>query len=656
MGLRPKRDPAERAGRPLARRFTLRYATAVVGFVALAVVAIFTFHDTLDDIDQSTDRLQAVTDQTDRLHVIAADIQVLVDAELQRDELGPVMEADLARVRADLGETIADFRDVQLGLTAGTGTTGLAAPTGDMERFWNDPDPGRAALLETFHEEATRLTGLLRVDAVDTEAVAALNSSVTAAAVPGTGWAATILESALSEYTAELDQSLQDQRDTNQILVTLTVATALAAVFLLFRPLALRIQLETTALGEAEREARENNERQLFRNQLVLGLERASSEDEIFDRVQAALHEAVPQLPAELLLADGGRGRLHQVREHPDTGSPGCPVEDPSDCVAIARSQTVRFETSRALDVCPKLPRHQTAPCSAVCSPVRFLGQPLGVLHITGPDLAPPDHQLMERINVIADETGSRLGMLRTTRETLLQASTDGLTGLPNRRSLEAAANEMLATGRPFAVAIADLDRFKDLNDTHGHEAGDRALRLFARTLQANLRPDDIPARYGGEEFVLLLPSTSVVESQRALDRIRVTLTGEIAAAGLVPFTASWGVSSSDVADSFTEILQTADEALYAAKRAGRNRVVIARTAGGPTDPGADDPRTPDDGEALPPELLPCPICQFPSGGDAKYCLRCGAGLPPRRTEADDGGDDATSDGGVIDHGDASTT
>lgn len=629
VGPRPRRDPVDRTSRPLARRFTYRYAIAVVGFVALAVTSIFSFHATLDRVDVATDQLQAVADQTDRLHQIASDMQVLVDAELVPDEISPEVQADLARVRVELGNSISEFRDVQLGLTAGAGTSGLPVPSAAMDQWWDDTDTERADRLATFYDEATRLTGLLGVVTVDPEAVSALNNSVQAAVVPVSGWAASILDEALDEYTTQLDQAIQDQRDANQLLVALTVAMALIAVFLLFRPMGQRIQLETTALGAAEREARENNERQLFRNQLVLGLERASSEDEIYDRVQAALHEALPTHPAELLLADSGRGQLHHVRDHPDAGSPGCPVEEPSDCVAIARGQTVRFETSRALDVCPKLPRHESAPCSAVCSPVRFLGQPLGVLHITGPDMAPPDHQLMERINVIADETGSRLGMLRTTRETRLQASTDGLTSLPNRRSLEAAAEEMLAAGRPFAVAIADLDRFKDLNDTYGHEAGDRALRLFARTLRANLRPDDVAARYGGEEFVLLLPATSVIEAQRALDRIRVTLAGDIAAAGVTPFTASWGLSSSDVADTFAEMLQTADEALYAAKRAGRNRLVVSRTAGGPSHPDDDDLPGGDDDRTGPPALQPCPSCQFPGPAGAKYCLRCGAGLPP---------------------------
>jgi diguanylate cyclase (GGDEF)-like protein len=300
--------------------------------------------------------------------------------------------------------------------------------------------------------------------------------------------------------------------------------------------------------------------------------------------------------------------------------------------MAIKRGQTVRFETSRALDVCPKLPVHPDAPCSAICSPVRFLGQSLGVVHLIGPDLTPPDHQLVERVNVLANETGNRLGTMRATRQTELQASTDGLTGLPNRRSLEASAADLTANGRPFAVAIADLDHFKDLNDTFGHEAGDRALKLFAKTLRANLRPDDVAARYGGEEFVLLLPNASIDEARIALDRLRVTLAGDIAASGNVPFTASWGMTLCKVGDSFAEMLQAADEALYAAKRAGRNRVVVAGAAagtpGGPPDPPRETIVLSTDGRAeRRTDVLICEACGFENPLTARYCLRCGGNV-----------------------------
>jgi diguanylate cyclase (GGDEF)-like protein len=601
----------------------------VGGFAVLAAVTIGSFNSRLDRLDRANAELSAVAGQVERLQRISHLGDELVAAELSPESPSPEEEALLAELRVDYGNELAEFRNVHIGLTEGTGTTDLQGPTSRLRAFWEDPAEDRSEQATGFFDQANALSGFLGGATVEVSAIEELASAVDAAVDPVDGTVTAIYRDALDEYTAQVDRGIEDQRDFNQILVATTVALVAAAVLFLMRPMAQRIQLETTALLGAEREARENNERQLFRNQLVLGLERASSEEEIFGRVDAALREALPGQPAELLLADSTNAHLRQAQAHPEAGSPDCPVDDPSDCVAIARGVTVRFETSRALDVCPKLPQHADAPCSAVCSPVRFLGQPLGVLHVIGPDLSPPEHQEMERINVIADETGNRLGTLRATKETRLQATTDGLTGLPNRRSLEAAAEDLINTGKPFAVAIADLDHFKDLNDTYGHEAGDRALRVFARTLRVNLRPDDTASRYGGEEFVLLLPNTSVEEARSALDRLRVTLAGDIAASGNVPFTASWGVTTSETADTFAEMIQSADEALYAAKRAGRNRVVVAGSG-----VGTEPPLPPEtivlsvDGTAsTESETLTCESCWFENTLDAKYCVRCGATL-----------------------------
>jgi diguanylate cyclase (GGDEF)-like protein len=645
---RSGRDPsAERTHRPLARRFTYRYAIAVAGFFALAVAGIFTFNGTLDRVDESNDQLGAVSDQVDRVQEIAALADRLSIAAINPEAVTPDEEAVLGKLRNDYFNELAEFRNVHLGLTEGTGSTGLDDPTGGLEDFWFDGGQSRVDEVTEFHEQADALSGHLGGMNPDFEAIVELNGYVQTTADPVDGSVAAAYDEAVVAYSDQLDKEIERQREINQALVALTVSMVIIAVFVVFRPLGQRIQLETTALLEAERDARENNERQLFRNQLVLGLERASSEEEIFGRVEAALREALPDRPAELLLADSTNAHLRQVQDHPDTGSPDCPVDDPSDCVAIARGVTVRFETSRALDVCPKLPQHAGAPCSAVCSPVRFLGQPLGVLHVIGPDLTPPEHQVLERINVIADETGDRLGTLRATRETRLQATTDGLTGLPNRRSLETAAEELISARRSFAIAMADLDHFKDLNDTYGHEAGDRALRLFARTLRANLRPDDTASRYGGEEFVLLLPDTSIAEARTALDRLRVTLAGDIAASGNVPFTASWGLTASETGETFGEMLQSADEALYAAKRAGRNRVSVAGSAMAP--PAVHPPAPTEtivlagDGTAeTHTDTTTCGTCWFENPTTSSYCLRCGSPLTPAADAPADGGGVAT--------------
>lgn len=159
-----------------------------------------------------------------------------------------------------------------------------------------------------------------------------------------------------------------------------------------------------------------------------------------------------------------------------------------------------------------------------------------------------------------------------------MQASTDGLTGLTNRRTLEEQLRDLIKRGRPFALAIADLDRFKQLNDTHGHEAGDNALRTFSKIAQAALRDEDSIARWGGEEFVIVLPDIDRHHAISVLDRLRTSL-ADSQSAGHPPFTGSFGVTDSTRATSLEQLLQLADAALYKAKEAGRDRISISNAA-----------------------------------------------------------------------------
>ena len=130
----------------------------------------------------------------------------------------------------------------------------------------------------------------------------------------------------------------------------------------------------------------------------------------------------------------------------------------------------------------------------------------------------------MSRLEALATQAGARLGMLRVMEATHLQAATDPLTGLLNRRSFENKVQDLLRRREPFTLAMGDLDHFKVLNDTHGHDAGDRALRLFSRTMREAVRTGDLVSRYGGEEFVIAFPGLSVEAAARALGRIQEQL------------------------------------------------------------------------------------------------------------------------------------
>lgn len=155
-------------------------------------------------------------------------------------------------------------------------------------------------------------------------------------------------------------------------------------------------------------------------------------------------------------------------------------------------------------------------------------------------------------------------------------ASTDELTGLYNRRHFIRLAGRELARLRPehlHGLALIDLDHFKRINDTHGHAIGDQVLQTFAAVGRACLREGDILARYGGEEFVLLLPNTDPDHFKSCCERLREAFAGaELAGEHIDGISLSVGMTLMVLGDNLDEALQRADQALYRAKRDGRNR------------------------------------------------------------------------------------
>jgi diguanylate cyclase (GGDEF)-like protein len=159
----------------------------------------------------------------------------------------------------------------------------------------------------------------------------------------------------------------------------------------------------------------------------------------------------------------------------------------------------------------------------------------------------------------------------------------DSLTGLLNHARLaDRLALELercRRTGGEISFALVDLDRFKEVNDRHGHPAGDRVLRAAAHALAAGLRRTDIVGRYGGEEFGLILLDTPPDEARRTLDQIRESFGALRFEAGRMPFnvTFSAGVAGSRQFPSADLLVRAADEGLYEAKATGRDKVALAR-------------------------------------------------------------------------------
>ena len=162
-------------------------------------------------------------------------------------------------------------------------------------------------------------------------------------------------------------------------------------------------------------------------------------------------------------------------------------------------------------------------------------------------------------------------------------AITDPLTGLFNRRYMEShvatLVEQAAARSKPLTVMVLDIDYFKSINDTHGHDAGDDVLRDFALRIKRSIRGIDLACRYGGEEFVLVMPETDMAVAAMVAERLRRRIAAEPFSiqkgAKSVPVTISIGIAGlRDKDDTAASVLKRADQALYRAKRDGRNRVV----------------------------------------------------------------------------------
>lgn len=155
-------------------------------------------------------------------------------------------------------------------------------------------------------------------------------------------------------------------------------------------------------------------------------------------------------------------------------------------------------------------------------------------------------------------------------------ATTDDLTSAINRRHFVEMLEAQTARSGPdqtsVSVILLDVDRFKRINDLHGHDAGDRVLEHVSRILQAHIRKEDTFARYGGEEFAVLVPHAELVSAQKLAEKLRLSLQGSpFPVVGTV--TASFGVAEYQVGETINQLLKRVDQALYAAKNAGRNCV-----------------------------------------------------------------------------------
>jgi diguanylate cyclase (GGDEF)-like protein/PAS domain S-box-containing protein len=266
------------------------------------------------------------------------------------------------------------------------------------------------------------------------------------------------------------------------------------------------------------------------------------------------------------------------------------------DCWALRHGQVHAVSNAHLDLICPHW-MDGPWPANSLCVPMMAQGDSLGCLLLRRPALLPVEADAVETRSTISREQlavtvaghiALALANLRLRESLRLQSIRDALTGLYNRRYL----NEVLerevrraARGqRHLAVVLLDVDGFKGLNDTYGHEAGDTFLRELGAYLQKRVREEDVACRYGGDEFVIILTETSLETARRRARQLREgikTLAVPHRGRYLTPPTVSLGVALyPDHGASADELLRAADDALYRAKGRGRDCMVISNAGG----------------------------------------------------------------------------
>jgi len=331
-------------------------------------------------------------------------------------------------------------------------------------------------------------------------------------------------------------------------------------------------------LQEVIERMRADAEQAGFGRQLHEALEMADTEAQVHAVVVRAMRLVSADHPMELLLADSSKAHLERAAAHPLAGAPGCQVPSPHQCIAVRRGQPARFDDSEAINACPHLRGHEAGRAAAYCLPVSFMGRSLGVLHASSSAAQPQPLSATQRalLATLGAQCGARIGTVRAFDRSQAQANTDALTGLPNRRVLERMQRGLLEGGSQYSVAMCDLDHFKKLNDTYGHQTGDDALRTFAAVLRGTIRAGDLAARWGGEEFAVLLVGTTAGDAIEWADRVRARLAQIVAAGAVPPFTVSFGVADTTMSNDPVSLIQLSDAALYEAKQSGRDRACAA--------------------------------------------------------------------------------
>ncbi|MGB9185650.1 MAG: diguanylate cyclase [Solirubrobacteraceae bacterium] len=390
-----------------------------------------------------------------------------------------------------------------------------------------------------------------------------------------------VVQKAMVDNFRELNRLLAVQlasRRDNSLSSATWLAVGLAA--------GLSILLVVTGLLILRRSNRREGGRLRRQQELRELLQVSASEEESQGLLIRHVERVVPGAGAAIFNRNHSDDRLEAALSQNAALTPLRDVEvvelRPRSCLAVRLSRA--FERQPGEDSLMRCEACGKVAGAVLCEPLLVGGQVIGSV------LVARDHAIdpAERARV-RDSVGQAAPIFANQRNLAVaeqRAASDPLTGLPNRRAADESIERMAAhagrTVSPLAAVLLDLDRFKQVNDLHGHDRGDKALAMVGQILSASLRASDFAARYGGEEFLLLLPDTDRDGAVEVAEKLRRTIAQtEVRDVGAL--TASFGIAvlPDDAADP-EQLLRKADRALYAAKAGGRNRVEVAVWTSGP--------------------------------------------------------------------------
>jgi diguanylate cyclase (GGDEF)-like protein len=391
-------------------------------------------------------------------------------------------------------------------------------------------------------------------------------------------------------------EALRQRADGFAELHTVLVVSALTIAILLSIAQFLLFRNEVNGRGAIEQTLRRRNEERKQVAELSSALQLSDSRSEAYAIIQAYARRIAMDLSGAFYVYTASRDQLTLVAQWtlPDATQTFADHLHPSDCWGLRQGgrYTGCAEPlgGRGSDAAPLVCRHIDGEIGPyTCIPIVGRGQILGMLHLRGEALrkAETSAALDSMIERLVDQLSLSLTNIELREKLENMALRDGLTGLYNRRFLDEMLEHNLAKlkreGKRAGLLLLDVDHFKRFNDTHGHQAGDEALRRVGATLAGSVRASDVVCRYGGEEFLVFLPECEVKEASAKAEAIRVAISQTALALGsqqIPPVTASIGLAMFPEAGmTRAQLIQMADRALYRAKGAGRNRVVVAEPA-----------------------------------------------------------------------------